>query len=179
MLENLEKRLQEIADKYQPKNAREVRVGITNAEVAKYATFVEFGWEQTTTPKQSRFLSAVSGAYIRPGSKLRCEPRPFFRGTFSACNKDWLKLFNKSVLASGVEQSLSKLGLQIKSDLQNTIAGGGTSQGAFSPRKPLTLTIYANEASSHKRDKTPGNYATPQPLVLTGTLLSSIGYELL
>lgn len=178
MLENLEKRLQAIADKYQPKNAKEVRVGIDNANIAEYATYIEFGWKKTITGKQKVFLSAVSGLDISWGAKLVCEPRPFFRATFAYYNRQWTKLFAKNVVALGVEQALKFVGSAIQTSLQDTISDGGTPGQKFALRKPLTMRIYANEAANHKTDGTPGKYATTQPLVLSSHLLEHIAFEL-
>ena len=179
MLEELEKRIQKIAERYQTKNATAVRVGVGDAEVAEYASSVEHGWIKTATPELAEYLSAASGREIKVGTKLTCSPRPFFRATFAAENKKWQALFSKSVVALGVEGALSKTGLAMQSDIQNTIASGGTSKTKFEPRHKLTMQIYAREAGKHLKDGSPGNYATTQPLVLTGALLESIQYELI
>ena len=61
-----------------------------------------------------------------------------------------------------------------------TISSGGTSKEKFPERSSLTLELYRQRAEAKGRkgkSKGGGNLMTAKPLVLTGKLLNSIGYE--
>ena len=87
-------RLEGLAKQYGNRAAKVVEVGVTDASIAEYAQYVEFGWVQRVTPKQSLFLSGAIGrpvpmgdrgqpdfanAAIKPGVALVNPPRPFLR----------------------------------------------------------------------------------------------------
>lgn len=76
------------------------------------------------------------------------------------------------------EKALAILGRQAADDVRMTITSGGTSKEKFPERSSLTLELYRQRAESKgRKSKGGGNLSTAKPLVLTGKLLNSIGYE--
>lgn len=188
--------IQRIRERYDRKGATHVEVGVTDPEIAKYATFVEFGWVQRVTGKQSIFLSNAIGkpvprreggkpnfqaAAIKPGMALVNPPRPFLRGTMAAEAPKWRETAKKALQKTrDKEKALAILGRQAADDVRMTITSGGTSKEKFPERSSLTLELYRQRAEAKGRkgkSKGGGNFMTAKPLVLTGKLLNSIGYE--
>ena len=167
-----------------------VEVGVADASIAPYATYVEYGWVQRVTGKQSLFLSNAIGkpvprredgkpnfqaAAIKPGVALVNPPRPFLRGTMAAEAPKWRETAKKALHK---EKALAILGRQAADDVRMTITSGGTSKEKFPERASLTLELYRQKAESKgRKSKGGGNLMTAKPLVLTGKLLNSIGYE--
>ena len=82
---DLEERILKLAKRYDTSKRHHAKVGISDSEIATYASYVEFGWTQTVTPAQAAYLRAhTNGGGPKPGSVLYNPPRPIFRGTFSA-----------------------------------------------------------------------------------------------
>ena len=69
------------------------------------------------------------------------------------------------------------VGLTAVADIKKTIATGGTSEETFEPRAPLTMQLYSGQAAGHQTDGT-GNLSVTKPLVRTGAMLNSIGFQL-
>ena len=175
----LEERILKLAKRYDTSKRHHAKVGISDSEIATYASYVEFGWTQTVTLAQSAYLRAhTNGGGPKPGAVLHNPPRPIFRGTFSAEHSKWAKAITKALKTSDELTALKTAGLIAQSDLKATIANGGTTKQKFSPRSDLTMKLYANKAHGHKTNSTPGNTKTRKPLVLTGAMLNAIGVEL-
>ena len=70
-------------------SAQKVEVGIIDdAEVATYASYVEFGWVQRVTAKQAGwFIGQGVDHPPKVGSALVNPARPFLRATAAACGK--------------------------------------------------------------------------------------------
>jgi hypothetical protein len=171
-----------------------VEVGVADASIAPYATYVEYGWVQRVTGKQSLFLSNAIGkpvprredgkpnfqaAAIKPGMALVNPPRPFLRGTMAAEAPKWRETAKKALHKTlDKEKALAILGRQAADDVRMTITSGGTSKGKFPERASLTMELYRQKAEAKgRKGKGGGNLTTAKPLVLTGKLMNSIGFQ--
>lgn len=190
-------RLEGLAKQYGNRAAKVVEVGVTDASIAEYAQYVEFGWVQRVTPKQSLFLSGAIGrpvplsdrgrpdfskAAIKPGTALVNPPRPFLRGTLVAEQEKWKGVLKKAL--QGLQDpasALTVLGTVAAQDVQATIASGGTTKEKFQERAPLTMELYAAQSAGRKtggkKHSSKASSATTQPMVLSGALLHSIAFE--
>lgn len=147
--------------------------------VAQVASFQEFGWVQQTTSKQRGFFALNWGIRLKKGS-LFMPPRPFLRATALAEKDKWIKIVADTIKANGIQDLKSALvavGLQAKTDVQETINNGGTSKEKFEKRSGLTQKIYARESMDHVTDGT-GGIEGDKPLFKTGTLLNAITFKL-
>lgn len=177
--EELENRIRKLEKRYDTSKRHYAKVGISDSEIATYASYVEFGWTQTVTKAQSYFLKTQIGRFAPPpGATIYNPPRPIFRGTFASEHSKWTKAITKALKNSDEITALKTVGLIAQSDLKATIATGGTSKQKFKPRAELTMRMYANQAKGHKTNKTPSNIKTRKPLVLTGAMLNAIGVEI-
>lgn len=163
-----------------------VDIGLKGSELATIAQYLEYGWAQTVTPKQSGFFLARYGLDILPGMHLVNPPRPFLRGTAQAEGPQWSKLFQAVVKARGLfamPDALLFVGERAQQDVMQTIATGGTSKQDFPPRSELTMTMYGldeqytESGNERERDGT-GGQDREQALYKTGKLHKSIGYWL-
>lgn len=163
-----------------------VDIGLKGAELATIASYLEYGWVQTVTPKQYGFFLARYGLAIPPGAHLVNPPRPFLRGTAQAEGPQWSKLFQAVVKARGLfamPDALLVVGERAQQDVMQTIATGGTSKQDFPPRSELTMTMYGldeqytESGNKRKRDGS-GGQDREQALYKTGRLHKSIGYWL-
>jgi hypothetical protein len=171
-----------------------VEVGVADASIAPYATYVEYGWVQRVTGKQSLFLSNAIGkpvprredgkpnfqaAAIKPGMALVNPPRPFLRGTMAAEAPKWRETAKKALHKTlDKEKALAILGRQAADDVRMTITSGGTSKEKFPERSSLTMELYRQKAEAKgRKGKGGGNLTTAKPLVLTGKLMNSIGFQ--
>lgn len=143
-------RLEGLAKQYGNRAAKVVEVGVTDASIAEYAQYVEFGWAQRVTPKQSLFLSGAIGrpvplsnrgrpdfskAAIKPGTALVNPPRPFLRGTLVAEQEKWKGVLKKALRGlQDPASALTVLGTVAAQDVQATIASGGTTKEKFQER---------------------------------------------
>ena len=170
---------------------------MTDASIAEYAQYVEFGWVQRVTPKQSLFLSGAIGRpvpmgdrgqpdfanpAIKPGVALVNPPRPFLRGTLVAEQEKWKAVLKKALAGmKDPSTALAVLGTVAAQDVQATIASGGTSKEKFPERAPLTMELYAAQSAGRKtggkNHSSKASSATTQPMVLSGALLHSISFE--
>ncbi len=177
-------KIQDIADRIlktasDTQNARYVKVGITDEDVAEYAVYQEFGWVQSVTDRQSKFFFAANGVFVPPGSALVLPPRPTFRATFAAENQKWRKIVQSGLKKFGVSriaEVLALAGMAAANDLRATITNGGTSQGKFPERSDLTMALYSNRTAGRKKSG-PSNLTTRKPLIKTGRFLHSIDYQ--
>lgn len=162
--------------------ATNVHIGIIDdAEIATYAAYQEYGWVQRVTQKQSNWFSR-QGIRNPPkaGASLVSPPRPFLRGTLKAENKKWLRVYENAIKAYGVldaSKALNAVGMIASDDVRQTLINGGTSLEQFEGRADLTMALYGLQASGKQTDGT-GNIQGEKPLVKTGALLNSIGYQL-
>lgn len=168
----------------QLKDGQHVNVGVNNnSEIATYATYLEYGWIQTVTPRQEAFFRATIGPYNVPsaGSTLVMPARPTFHSTVMLCAKQWVSLASYVIHnTKGPYKSstvLATVGSVAMSDIKRTIAYGGNPTETFAPRSPLTMRMleYKAKSTGHKAG---GNTATTKPLVLTGHFLNSITYQI-
>lgn len=162
-----------------------VEVGIKDPEVAEYATYVEYGWVQTITPKQSRYFGAKYGIGLKPGNTLFNPPRPFMRGTLAAKHEEWKQSLGMYARQAGIERlpkALALVGELMANDIKMTIRNGGVEGGESFPRRSaLTQALLAAQTAktaSGKRRKTDstGNAMGDKPMMNTGMMLSKVGY---
>lgn len=164
------------------KGATKVEVGITDPAVAEYATYVEFGWVQRVTPKQSLFFAGRGVSHPpKAGNSLVNPARPFFRGTIAQRAEHWNKLLKKYVKANGIDSLQSGLMLaaqEAQADIVETITRGQVVGGGetFAERSNLTMELYANESADKSKDGT-GTVDTRKPLEKSGDLVRSIGWR--
>lgn len=173
------------------------KVGIIDdPEVATYAAYNEFGWVQRVTPKQSVYLSGrlnysvkkngFANAPIKPGMTLSSPPRPFLRGTADAKKEEWSDLIAQGIKTIGVQQLpkiIELVARQAQVDVQETIKNNGTDKQKFPDRSPLTKELYEGKfsttSSGRKRKiESDSGAGRDKALLLSGTLLQSIGYEI-
>lgn len=152
--------------------------------MATLAAYLEYGWAQTVTPKQTGFFLARYGIDIQPGMHLVNPPRPFLRGTAAAEGENWKKLFAAVIKARGIQalpDALQFVGERAQQDVMQTIANNGTSKQAFPPRSELTRIMYGlddqyTESGNERRRDGTGGQDREQALVRKGILHKSIGY---
>lgn len=162
---------------------REILVGVLDASVAEYATYVEYGWVQRATKKQETFFEKVHGLKVKAGSTLVNPPRPFLRGTMAAESKKWLNVAGKVFAAThDVEKACEAVGMVAVEDVRETIRTGGTREQKFAQRSPLTMAIYESLSKGHEASgrnvNSTSNIGTTKPLQLSGKLHTSIAYEI-
>ena len=154
--------------------------------VSRVACYLEYGWDQTVTPKQRGWFAA-NGIYLKPNTALHSPARPFFKATFDVNHKKWMQLGQNALkgLADGnalnkITQALQLLGLTAQQDLQDAIIDGGMGSSSFAVRSPLTMLLYGNlmEAGGHRTDDTPNQTTRRKHLYRTGTLESSIAFDI-
>ena len=172
-------RLRKRYARYTDPSVNSVEVGVTDASVAPYAAYVEYGWVQRVTPKQAAYLNHQLGKHtISAGMALVNPPRPFLKGTMAAEAPKWRETAKKALHKTGDKaKALAILGQQAADDVRMTIKRGGTSKEMFPERAPLTMALYKQQSKGKGR-KGGGNATTSKPLVLTGKLLNSIGFEI-
>lgn len=159
-----------------------VEIGITDPEVATYATYVERGWVQRVTKAQMLYFANKRGISPPPkeGSSLVNPARPFFSGTIAARSKDWQTILTNYIKHYGPESirdALMTVASEAQADIKETIATGRVLGGeTFEPRAPLTMALYAQETEGKQTDGT-GSLSNTQPLNKTGTLFNSIGWR--
>lgn len=162
-------------------NATVAHVGIIDdPEIATIASYQEYGWVQTVTAKQAAMFRHKIGAGPAAGSTLTLPARPFFRGTIQAESKHWADTYKRAYKVYGpgnAHKALLATAMKAAEDIRQTLINGGTSLEKFPDRAPLTKRLYAAEAAGHERDGT-GNIDSDQPLIKSGALLNSIGYQL-
>lgn len=172
--------LASLQKKLEQRMPKSVLVGIDDkSDVAEYAKYVEYGWVQRVTEKQSRYLAGVlGGSAPAPGSSLVNPPRPFLRGTFSAERKKWKDVMQNSLARDlfNFDLALIRVGMVAAEDIRETIVKGGTSKQKFPKRSSLTMAFY--QALKGDRKGEGGNSDTDKPLVLSGSLLNAITYKL-
>lgn len=157
-----------------------VVIGITDPDVAKYASFVEFGWAQRVTQRQHNFFFN-QGIDLKVNSLLINPPRPFFRDTINKYLGLWCKvgIYNYKAeiksdplnIGNASFKYLESIGRLGKNGLQATIGSGGVEFG-YPQRSNLTITIM----STFRHGKPIGGGT--KPLEDTGRLFDSINYEM-
>ena len=169
---------------------RYVHVGINSAEgvrpygdgetnVASVAQYLEYGWVQRVTKKQSGWFFGVNGLSVTPGSVLFMPPRPFLRSTLRHRADDWVEVFHNAFMRhqGDLELALAEVGMIAANDVQQTIVNAGIDGEQFPRRSPLTQKLYEIYQQDHKTDGL-GNLSGDKPLVSSGLLLASISYQL-
>ena len=161
-------------------------IGITDPEVATYATYNEYGWVQRTTKKQAGYFLNHFGMMLKPGTPLRSPPRPFMRATFADEVGHWQKILAEGLKHHGLKNARSALEVmarQAQVDIQETIKNNGSRTQKFPDRSLFTMMLY-----DIKDDKTPrgklrdrsadSGSGREKSLVKIGTMLHSVGYEI-
>ena len=166
---------------------KRAEIGIKDAGVAEYATYVEYGWVQAVTPKQSRYFGANYGIGLKVGSQLFNPPRPFMRGTLAAKQDDWVKMFSfyaKQAGANQLDKALALTAELMANDIKMTIRNGAVEGGETFPRRSAftmalleAQTAFTKSGRRRKTDAT-GNAMTDKPMMNTGVMLSKVGYWL-
>ncbi len=96
--EELENRIRKLEKRYDTSKKHYAKVGISDSEIATYASYVEFGWTQTVTKAQSYFLKTQIGRFAPPpGATIYNPPRRNFRGTFASEHSKWTKAITKAL----------------------------------------------------------------------------------
>ena len=182
--------IQKKAEQYS--KARYVNVGITSDEgIKKYgdgptnlatiAQYLEYGWVQVVTRKQSGWFFGKHNLGVPPGSVLFMPPRPFLRATLRHKATDWVEVAKQAYATynGDLEKVLAYVGSQAVMDIQNTIRDGGVDGEQFPRRSPLTMALYEiyRQNGKHRGDGTGGSYGD-KPLYNTGLLHGSIKFEL-
>lgn len=160
---------------------KSVLIGITDPEIATYATYQEFGWVQRVTKAQHRFLGSIVGFDNAPkvGGSLVLQPRPFMRGTMEAKAGEWFEKFGAYLETYGLENledALAFVGQEATQDIQNSIENNGVDGGErFFERKPLTMAIYS-ALYKNKRTDAESGVTRRQALVKTGAMRTAVHF---
>lgn len=173
------KGLQSLADSI-AKAKKEVRIGIIGkGKIAEYARYLEYGWVQQVTPKQSMWFKGKHNIGVQTGSALFNPPRPFLRQTFIDCSGKWFKIgANVFRMSKGdLEKSLQMMGMLAVQDIQETIRNNGTATHKFPLRSPLTMAMLQADDEG-KGDGTVSNSNRQEALMRTGMLLKNISFEI-
>lgn len=176
--------LQKVRDRLsaQKGKGRTVLVGITDPQIATYASYNEFGWVQEVTPKQTVFFAHQGMGEFTPGPghSLVSPPRPFMHATFLANAKKWQKAAKNAKKVLGIadpEQVLSLIGQKAVNDIQDTIKNAGNEIMSFAERAPMTMRMYENQSAGKKKDGT-GGVSGSKPLTLSGRMIASVHFEI-
>lgn len=154
-------------------------------KVSEVATYLEFGWSQNVTLKQSRYFHINYDMGLKKGTTLINPPRPIFRATASANESKWQKIGKnlcKDITDAPyekIEQALRVIGQIAVQDVMETIRNGGTSQEKFAKRSGFTQELYKKQLQGHKTNGTPNNMETDRPLTKQGWLMQSIKFDLI
>lgn len=179
-------------------NVKSVLVGVTSKEGAQYptnaqgqkskvnlatvASFLHAGWVQRVTPKQSGYLGAAFGVHVKPGNALVLPPRPFILAPFLADQNKIQKIIaNRLQIRQGfpLQEALVAAGAVLAGDMQQGIKQGGFAGTKYEPRSPMTKEINAAKSSRKgKKAEASSGYGRNEPLLVQGTLLNAINYEL-
>lgn len=155
--------------------------------VSQVAKYLEYGWTQSVSKKQSGWFMSQGIYNIKEGTTLSSPARPFFSMTANANRERWQKLgafalrgLTKDNVLNKITQALQLLGATAQQDIQDAVMNGGVGGTQFARRSPLTLLLYGKllEGRKHRTDGTPNQIGTDKPLYKTGHLASSIAYEL-
>lgn len=151
--------------------------------VSEVATYLEYGWTQTVTARQSGWFMS-QGTYMPQGATLRLPPRPTFRSTYETQNKNWLALGKRYLQGfckapyNKMHKALEAMGELASEDIKLCINTNGASNGtAFAPRSPLTMAMYSKQSKGHKTDGT-GSTTGSKALVYSEKFLRSIKFEI-
>lgn len=157
-------------------------IGITDPEVATYATYNEYGWVQRTTKKQTGYFLRNFGIMLKPGTPLSSPPRPFMRATFADEVGNWKKILAAGLKAKGVKDARAALEImarQAQVDIQETIRNNGSRSTKFPDRSFLTTLLYDVKDERKGRNRTADSGSgRDKALVKVGTMLHSVGYEI-
>lgn len=176
----LNDRFSEILDSSRNKK-KSVLIGITDPDIAPYATYLEFGWVQRVTKAQHRFLGRIVGFDNAPrvGGSLVLQPRPFMRSTMEAKAGEWFAKFGAYLKTYGVENledALAFIGQEATQDIQTTIENNGPDGGEdFPERKPLTMAIYS-ALYKNKRTDAESGVTRRKALVKTGAMRTAVHF---
>lgn len=178
---SVQKKLEKLARRFDTE-AKEVEIGVTDATVAPYATYDEFGWVQRVTKKQAKwFIQQGVSKPPKEGSSLVNPPRPFLRGTLAAEGGKWRKTLGTALKRSmSPTKALTIVGIEASQDVREAIRTGGTKDGKFPDRAEMTMELIKPAKEKQRKGKNRSSTATAtskQPLVLTGKLLNSISFE--
>lgn len=162
--------------------ATRVDVGILDdPELATIGAWQEYGWQQRVTPNQARWFQRHRIPHPpTAGAVLTLPPRPFIGSTVRAESKNWGYVYGKALKMYGIDHApnaLIAVGIKAAEDIKDTLINGGTREEKFERRSTLTQELYKRQAEGHNTDGT-GNIEGDKPLVKTGALLNSIGYQL-
>ncbi len=185
---NLEQ-LKSLVKNLKTESSKTVAVGVrdmrseSGVSTQEYGKYLEFGWVQRVTPRQSGYLSH-QGVHVPAGATLYNPPRPFFRYTIADEEKNWKDYFIKSLVhfsvgadASFYTKSLQMVGAIMVQDIQTTLENGGSRNNRFPPRSPMTMAIYRAISEGHSQDGT-GTSSSSQAGISSGLLRDSISFEI-
>lgn len=155
--------------------------------VSEVATYLEYGWTQTVTARQSGWFMS-QGTYMPQGATLRLPPRPTFHSTYETQNKNWLALGKRYLQGfckapyNKMHKALETMGELASEDVRACINTNGASNGtAFAPRSPLTMAMYAKKLSAdtvkHKTDGS-GSATGSKALRNDGNFANSIAFDI-
>jgi hypothetical protein len=151
--------------------------------VSEVATYLEYGWIQAVSPKQSKWFKADGVYNIKSGTTLINPPRPTFRTAAELHGDEWLQIGSSNLNGfidnpyNAITQALKIMGMAAVQDIQECITTGG--YGDFIERSPLTMLLYANAAQKgKKRIKGQNQTTTTKPLFKTGKFAASIAFNI-
>ena len=188
-LKNLERFINECK---QADNLR-VKVGVkadaayeNGTPVSKVAQYLEYGWTQSVSERQSKWLMSQGVYNVKAGATLTMPARPTFGATFNAKSKEWYEIgsyYLQGLSANPlnkITEALKAVGEAAKQDIVECITSGGSSSNAsFELRHPLTLILYGNQAAAGgKKIKGTNQTTTMKPLYKRGDFARSIAYEI-
>lgn len=178
--------IQKVAVEYGSVGSPHAVIGITDPEVAAYATYNEYGWVQRTTKKQAGYFLNNYGIMLKPGTPLKSPPRPFMRATFADEIGHWQKILAEGLKFYGVTNAraaLEVMARQAQVDIQETIKNNGSRSHKFPDRSGLTMMLYDIKDEKTPRGKlrdrsSDSGSGRGKALFKVGTMLNSVGYEI-
>jgi hypothetical protein len=155
---------------------------------SQIAQWLEYGWVQQITSKQSHYFGKNHGIHLKVGNTLVLPPRPFFRGTIQENRDKWMQTA-KALLAKDFDPDkvLNLIARDIQAAIQASIARGGTETQQFERLSPMTMELKAQKAAAdttrtgrQKRRDGTGSSTSDRPFASDGAreIMNLISYEI-
>lgn len=117
--------------------------------LSQIAEWLEFGWVQEVTPKQTGYFNFNYGIYRPPGDTLFLPPRPFFRWPIQEKQEELLK-YAKTALAQGdsPKHVILQMARILQAAMKSAIYQAGTESREFQRLSRMTMQIREQQAAA-------------------------------
>lgn len=165
-----------------------VNTGSGNPSLTQIMEWLNFGWVQAVTPKQSAYFHLNHGINLKVGNSLVLPPRPFFTGVFYEKREALLEHL-KTYLKQGISprDAVLRVAREMQDAAQAAIAQGHTETMDFARLAPMTMELKAQKAATDldkkgrkKRRDSTGFALSDRPFASDGArqMRDAIKYEL-